>query len=294
MCDEPFLLHCILFCSVFFTSQVFAYESMVSGIPALAGRLVEGFELGQQVTIGVVTTENRSGDPENDRLVIGLTSVLREEIAKYGGVALVEQDRLSQIFDAAIDQQSARFDLDSAVRIGRLVGAKFLVFSEIVDVGGSIRLSARTVNTETAEIVTIASTELSATERNTAEEVTAQPPYRLELGVHYEAFPSLPGHILSGTGGASFLFLESHKIRIDAILGSSFQFYDGDYYPPLAPTDPRYRVQISGLNYFAASFGATYGYAIGISESSILTWGCGQKLGLLLGGGSVCFRMTTE
>jgi len=48
---------------------------------------------------------------------------------------------------------SGRVDQNTAARIGRLVGAKYMIFGSFTDFYGDFRIDARIVDTETSEIV---------------------------------------------------------------------------------------------------------------------------------------------
>jgi curli biogenesis system outer membrane secretion channel CsgG len=68
----------------------------------------------------------------------------------------VERERIEEVMGELDLQYSGRVDPESAVELGMIVGAQYMVFGAFVTVDPEMRLDTRVTRTETAEIVTTA------------------------------------------------------------------------------------------------------------------------------------------
>ena len=87
-----------------------------------------------------------------ERLSIGLQQVLLDQFVQNPAVRVVERLRLKEIMDEQQLSQAGRVDPQTAARIGKLVGARYMVlgfFSEMPD----LQIGARVVDTETGQIL---------------------------------------------------------------------------------------------------------------------------------------------
>ncbi len=83
----------------------------------------------------------------------GLASMTIMELAANRSVRVVERSQLQQILQEQNLGREGRIEQGSVSRIGRLVGARYLVTGTLFDVRGDFRIDARIFNTETGEIV---------------------------------------------------------------------------------------------------------------------------------------------
>lgn len=88
-----------------------------------------------------------------DALEKGLAGMLISELSANQAVRVVERDRLQQILNEQDLGTSGRVDEQTAARIGKLVGARYLIKGVFVDFYGDFRLDLHLVNGETGEIV---------------------------------------------------------------------------------------------------------------------------------------------
>jgi len=88
-----------------------------------------------------------------DALEKGLAGMLISELSTNPAARVVERDRLQQVLDEQNLGASGRVDDQTAARIGKLVGARYLVKGTFVDFYGDFRLDLHLVNGETGEIV---------------------------------------------------------------------------------------------------------------------------------------------
>jgi TolB-like protein len=88
-----------------------------------------------------------------DALQVGVQELLITELAQNPALRVVDRSRIREIV-AEIDLgASGRVDAQTAARVGRLVGARYVVTGVFVDLNGDFRMDARIVDGETSEIV---------------------------------------------------------------------------------------------------------------------------------------------
>src|SRR5438132_1751026 len=99
-------------------------------------------------------------DKDNfDALQKGIAGLMISDLAANAAVRVVERDELQKL----LDEQNlgaagaGRVDPQTAAKIGKLVGARYVVTGVFIDFYGDFRLDARLINVETSEIVKVES-----------------------------------------------------------------------------------------------------------------------------------------
>ncbi len=93
-------------------------------------------------------------DAENfDARRVGLQKMMITEFAANPGLRVVERSQISALLSEQDLGASGRVDDATAATIGRIVGARFMVFGSFLDFYGDMRIDLRIINTETSEIV---------------------------------------------------------------------------------------------------------------------------------------------
>jgi TolB-like protein len=93
-------------------------------------------------------------DRENlDALSIGLQQILITELAQNPALRVVDRSVIRQLLEEQDLGASGRVDDATAARIGRIVGAKYVVTGGFNDVDRRFRLDGRIVNVETSEVL---------------------------------------------------------------------------------------------------------------------------------------------
>jgi TolB-like protein len=82
----------------------------------------------------------------------GLASMTLSELAAYPSVRVVERTQLQQILQEQNLGHEGRMDEATMSRIGKLVGARYMVTGVLVDLHGNLRLDVRVFDTETSVI----------------------------------------------------------------------------------------------------------------------------------------------
>jgi TolB-like protein len=97
-------------------------------------------------------------DKENfDALQKGIAGMLISELAANPAARVVEREQIQSLLDEQHLGASGQVDPQTAARIGKLVGARYIITGIFVDFYGDFRVDLRLVNTETSEIIKVES-----------------------------------------------------------------------------------------------------------------------------------------
>ncbi len=102
--------------------------------------------------IAVLYFDNQ-GNPDLEPLRVGLTQMVVTDLAADPKLTIVERTRIQEILDELKLGHSGRVDPATSAKIGRLVGAEYLVLGTYFELGGTLRIDARVVRVETGEVV---------------------------------------------------------------------------------------------------------------------------------------------
>lgn len=84
-------------------------------------------------------------------LEVGIQQLLLTELAQNSNLRVVERSQLQAILDEQGLLRSGQVDPSTAARIGRLVGARYMVMGSFIDLYGAFRMTGRIVDVETSE-----------------------------------------------------------------------------------------------------------------------------------------------
>lgn len=104
-------------------------------------------------TVAVLYFDYDGANAEMKLLKKGLAQMIISDLSAHDSVRLVERDRLQQVMDELRLTQSNKFSQESASRLGKLLGARYLVMGGYFDVMNTLRVDARVVETETGRII---------------------------------------------------------------------------------------------------------------------------------------------
>lgn len=88
-----------------------------------------------------------------DALQVGMQQMLITEFAQNSQLRVVERGRIKDLLAEQDLGAGGRVDPNTAAKIGKLVGAKYMVMGGFLDLYGDMRIDARIVNVETGELV---------------------------------------------------------------------------------------------------------------------------------------------
>jgi TolB-like protein len=106
-----------------------------------------------QPTVAVLYFDYAGRDPELGPLRKGLAQMLISDLAAVDAVRIVERERLEAVLAEQKLSGSGKIDARTAARVGKLLGARYLVLGSFFDVLKSLRVDARLVDVETGAIV---------------------------------------------------------------------------------------------------------------------------------------------
>lgn len=111
-------------------------------------------------TVAVMYFSNNSfgkDAKDYDLLGRGVADFLITDLSANTGIRVVERDALDKLTREQDLGQTARVDQETAVRVGKLLGARYMIFGGfIADPRGNVRLDSRAVEVETGRIVYVA------------------------------------------------------------------------------------------------------------------------------------------
>jgi TolB-like protein len=97
-------------------------------------------------------------DKENfDALQKGIAGMLISELAANPAARVVERTEIQKLIEEQNLGATGRVDPQTAAKVGKLVGARYVITGAFIDFYGDFRLDARIVNVETSEIVKVES-----------------------------------------------------------------------------------------------------------------------------------------
>src|SRR5213595_3247582 len=93
-------------------------------------------------------------DKENfDALQKGIAGMMISELAANPAARVVEREEIQRLLSEQNLGAQGRVDAQTAAKIGKLVGARYMVMGTFVDFYGDFRVDVRLINTETSEVV---------------------------------------------------------------------------------------------------------------------------------------------
>lgn len=132
-----------------------AFAAVVLGA---AGAAVAGAQ-DSRPGIAVLPFENGGSygkDKEDfDALRKGIAAMLIYELAQNPAVRLVDRFETQRLLDEQGLAVAERVDRETAAKIGKLVGARYMIAGSFIDLYGDFRVDARIINVETGEIMKV-------------------------------------------------------------------------------------------------------------------------------------------
>jgi TolB-like protein len=104
-------------------------------------------------TVAVLYFDYSGKDDQLGLLRKGLAQMMFSDLSAVDAVQLVERDRLEEILAELKLGQSNKIDPASAAKVGKLLGARYLVLGGYFDLKNMLRVDARVVEVETGKVV---------------------------------------------------------------------------------------------------------------------------------------------
>jgi len=88
-----------------------------------------------------------------DALERGIAGMMISELAQNPAARVVEREQIQRLLDEQNLGTQGRVDPQTAAKVGKVVGARYVILGNFIDFYGDFRVDIRLVNTETSEIV---------------------------------------------------------------------------------------------------------------------------------------------
>lgn len=151
-------------------------------------------------TLAILYFDNQ-GNPELEPLKVGLAQMLITDLKGTPGVTVVERARLQEILDELELGHTGVADPETAARLGKLLGAEWMLLGSYFELLGTLRIDARLVKVETGEILHAHG--VNDTTRAFMEmEKSIAHSFRTHLEQQASAIPSGPTGFADGPGAA--------------------------------------------------------------------------------------------
>lgn len=104
-------------------------------------------------TVAVLYFDNYSGKPDYDPLGKGIASMMISDLGAVPEIQLLERERIQDLLKETELSHSRYFDSTTAVKVGRMSGAEYIVVGAFAAVQPQMRIDTRVVRVRTGEIV---------------------------------------------------------------------------------------------------------------------------------------------
>ncbi len=130
------------------TSQIFT--SQLSSGAGLQSRMINT-RLGK--SIAVMSFNNITRNPEDDWIGTGIAETVAADLKKVEGLTIIGRERVYEVLRGWNVDQDHLVDETLATKVGREVGARWLVIGGYQRIADMLRITARFVDVETGEII---------------------------------------------------------------------------------------------------------------------------------------------
>lgn len=134
-----------------------AVLTVLTLVPVLLGAQQGGRNQDTRSGIAVLPFNNGGsygqGKEDFDALERGIAGMMISELSQNPAARLVERQEVQRLVDEQNLGAQGRVDPQTASKIGKLVGARYMVMGTFVDFYGDFRVDVRLINTETGEVV---------------------------------------------------------------------------------------------------------------------------------------------
>ena len=117
---------------------------------SLAGALQAASADSPVITVAVAPFANISKDTQTDWLGYGFAETLATKLCMVPGIQYVERSELSKALKELKLQDTALVDPATASKLGKIVGAEYVIVGSFQKIGDALKVDARVVNVETS------------------------------------------------------------------------------------------------------------------------------------------------
>ncbi len=129
--------------------------TVLSLIPAVLGAQQRGQDTRPGIAVLPFNNGGSYGQQKDDfdALERGIAGMMISELSANAAARVVERAEIQKLLDEQNLGAQGRMDAATAAKIGKLVGARYMVMGTFVDFYGDFRVDVRLINTETSEVV---------------------------------------------------------------------------------------------------------------------------------------------
>ena len=102
--------------------------------------------------LAIIPFKNLTGDQDKNWLGEGIAETVATELGTIKGLILIERSQLAKAFDELKLAKSAVLDEKSAVKIGKMISAKYLVIGSYQMAEGDMLINARLIDIESGSV----------------------------------------------------------------------------------------------------------------------------------------------
>ena len=135
--------------------RVGAVMAVLSLVPVLLSAQQRGQDTRPGIAVLPFSNGGSYGQSKEDfdALERGIAGMMISELALNPAARLVEREQVQRLVDEQNLGAQGRVDPQTAAKVGKLVGARYIVLGTFIDFYSDFRVDVRLVNTETGEIV---------------------------------------------------------------------------------------------------------------------------------------------
>ncbi len=115
--------------------------------------LVRSAQAADPATVAVLYFDYDGKDADLGMLRKGLAQMLISDLVATPAIRVVERARLQEVIDELKLQATTKIDQATAVKAGKLLGARYLVIGGYFDVMKAFRIDARVIDVETGKVM---------------------------------------------------------------------------------------------------------------------------------------------
>ena len=104
-------------------------------------------------TVAVLYFDNNTGKADYDPLGKGIAAMMISDLGAVEEIQLVERERMQDLVKEMETQHTRYFDSTTAVKVGRMTGAEYIVVGAFAALQPRMRIDTRVVRVATGEIV---------------------------------------------------------------------------------------------------------------------------------------------
>jgi serine/threonine protein kinase/tetratricopeptide (TPR) repeat protein len=138
--------------NILYPSQVLNSKSG-SGQGALSAGGAGAFTPRSEKSVAVLRFNNVTKSPEDDWLGVGIAETVTADLKKIEGMTVIGRELIYEVLRRWSAENHTEFDEKFATRVGREVGARWIIGGGYQRIGDMLRITARFVEVATGEVV---------------------------------------------------------------------------------------------------------------------------------------------